>query len=528
MMTAGADIAENVLELARRRGFIWHSYEIYGGVAGFYDYGPLGTLLKRNIENAFRNLYVIDEGFYEIETPNISPKEVFAASHHLECFADEVVRCERCGSFFKRDDISKCECGGTLVFAGSFNLMFRTHIGVQTTAAGSRGEAYLRPETAQGIFVDFPRLLKFNRDKLPFGIIQIGKAFRNEISPRQSLIRLREFTLAEAEIFVEPSQKNCHPRFDEVRDRMLRLLPASSSDNEVSEKSHSASTSSESASATNTAQSSTAEDSSAEEISISVGEAVEKGIISHQYLGYYIAKTHEFLTSIGIPAHRLRFRQHRKDEMAHYASDCWDAEFLSMKYGWIEIVGIADRGDYDLSAHASHSNQNMSVYIQTSDTAKKTRKKVIPHVIEPSYGIDRIIYAVLECAYHEENVGKDIRRVLKLKKHIAPITAAVLPLLNREELKNKAKEVFNILRSNNIFAVYDESGSIGRRYRRQDEIGTPFCITIDYETLENNTVTVRYRDTMDQIRIHIDEILNFLRRAAVGDECACERDEMND
>ena len=247
-----------------------------------------------------------------------------------------------------------------------------------------------------------------------------------------------------------------------------------------------------------------------EELSVSVGDAVRNGIISSEYLAYHIARVQEFLESVGIPKHRLRFRQHHKEEMAHYAVDCWDAEFWSEKYGWMEIVGIADRGDFDLTAHSTASNVSMAVRNDRGE-------KVIPHVIEPSYGIDRIIYAILESAFHEEQVSagkEERRRVLRFKKEIAPVRAAVFPLLNREELKQKAEEVFNMLREEmqkqGAIVVYDDSGSIGRRYRRQDEIGTPFCITIDYETLENDTVTVRDRDTMQQKRVHIGELTVFL------------------
>jgi glycyl-tRNA synthetase len=312
-------------------------------------------------------------------------------------------------------------------------------------------------------------LLRFNRDKLPFGIIQIGKAYRNEISPRQSLIRLREFTLAEVEVFVAPGEKNSHPEFEAVADKKLRLVPASSNTN-YEEK--------------------------------GVGEAVRSGIIANGYLGYHIAKVDEFLERIGIPRAKIRFRQHHRDEMAHYATDCWDAEFLSDRYGWMEIVGIADRGDYDLKAHASFSNTDMSV--------RTEHGKIIPHVIEPSYGIDRIIYALLESAYYKEQVGKESRQVLKLKRELAPIKTAVFPLLNKAELKEKAREVFHNLRNASIFVEYDGSGSIGRRYRRQDEIGTPYCITIDYETLEDDTVTIRERDTMKQIRVPITEVEKVL------------------
>ncbi|MHC1579356.1 MAG: glycine--tRNA ligase [Candidatus Alkanophagales archaeon] len=470
---------DEVMELARRRGFIWAAFEIYGGASGFFDYGPLGAALKRKIENLWREFYTLGEGFYEIETTTIGIRDVFDASGHLACFMDKMVECKRCRSLFRADHVGgRCpDCGGELSEPQDFNLMFKTRIGAVTGAEGGergRGEAYLRPETAQGMFVNFPRLLRFHRNKLPFGIIQIGRAYRNEISPRQGIIRLREFTLAEAEVFVLPHEKNKHPRFHEVEGVVMRLKPNYTD----------------------------------EEIEITVGEAVERKIIAHEYLGYHMARVQQFLEKIGIPVGRLRFRQHGRDEMAHYAEDCWDAEFLSERFGWVEIVGIADRGDYDLSAHSRKAKVDMSVPVAAEDAPEgaETKERVFPHVIEPSYGIDRIVYALLESSFHKEEVRGEVRRVLRFKRCVAPVEVAVLPLLNRKELVDKAREVFRLVRSHGIFAEYDASGSIGRRYRRQDEIGTPYCITIDYETLENDTVTIRDRDSMRQVRVRIAEL----------------------
>ena len=462
-------------ELARRRGFIWQAFEIYGGAAGFYDYGPLGAMLKRRVEQKWRDFYR-REGFYEIETTTIAPRAIFESSGHLECFTDPTVACKRCKAIFRVDDNihvnANCpECGGELESADEFNLMFQTRIGVTKSEgdeqAVRKSEGYLRPETAQGMFINFQRLLKFNRDKLPFGIMQIGKAYRNEISPRQSLIRLREFTMAEVELFVDPAEKDNHPRFEDVKDRKLRIVPS---------------------------------EGEAEETS--TGDAVSRGIIANEYLGYHVARVDEFLESLGLPRDRLHLRQHHRDEMAHYATDCWDAEFLSDKYGWMEIVGVADRGDYDLSAHAASLNLDLRVRTESG--------KVVPHVIEPSFGLDRIIYALLESAYDEEQLEKETRKVLRFKSDIAPVKAAVFPLLNRDELKSKAREVFEQLRDASLPVEYDTSGSIGKRYRRQDEIGTPYCITIDYETLEEGTVTIRERDSMKQVRVPITEIQKVL------------------
>jgi len=571
------DIYDSVIELAKRRGFIWNSFEIYGGTAGFYDYGPLGAMLKRRIENIWRDIYVINEGYYEIESPTIGIEDVFVASGHVGGFSDPLTECVKCHESFRADHLIedfasnpdtltldelsviikenniRCpDCGGKLGGVYEFNLMFSTSIG-----PGSKRIGYLRPETAQGMFVDFPRLLRFYREKLPFGVTQIGKAYRNEISPRQGIIRLREFTQAEAEIFVDPRDKS-HPRFDSIRDNTLILY------------------------------SDPAQSSGEDQVGMSLGEAVEQGIIAHQFLAYALSMTHRFLMRVGVSPERLRFRQHMKDEMAHYAIDCWDAEILSDRFGWVEIVGIADRTDYDLNAHSRVSKTDLSVYVEydkprivekvvvkpdmgkigpafkgkakaVSDALKSMDaepsnlisnqvisiqvdgepvdiphdmyevqqvtetihgENIVPHVIEPSFGIDRIIYAVLEHAFREEEVqgedetqGKDDvkgedegRIVLGLKSEVAPVQAAVLPLLTREELIRPARDIESALKKKGVMVAYDDSGTIGRRYRRNDEIGTPYSITVDYDTLEDGTVTIRDRDSMKQVRSPIDTI----------------------
>jgi len=588
------DIYDSVIELAKRRGFLWNSFEIYGGTAGFYDYGPLGAMLKRRIENIWRDIYVINEGYYEIEVPTIGIEDVFVASGHVGGFSDPLTECVKCHESFRADHLIedfasnpdtltpdelsviikenniKCpDCGGELGGVYEFNLMFSTSIG-----PGSKRVGYLRPETAQGMFVDFPRLLRFYREKLPFGVTQIGKAYRNEISPRQGVIRLREFTQAEAEIFVDPRDKS-HPRFDSIRDYALILY------------------------------SDPAQSSGKDQIEMSLGEAVEQGIIAHQFLAYALAMTHQFLVRVGVSPERLRFRQHMKDEMAHYAIDCWDAEILSDRFGWVEIVGIADRTDYDLNAHSRVSKTDLSVYVEydeprvvekvvvkpdmgkigpafkgkakaVMDALKKLEidaniipfnvdpisiqvdgeqvdipldmyeiqqvtetihgENIVPHVIEPSFGIDRIIYAVLEHAFREEEVhGEDVvkgedevqgkdkvksedegRIVLGLKSEVAPVQAAVLPLLTREELIEPARKIESALKHKGVMAAYDDSGTIGRRYRRNDEIGTPYSITVDYDTLEDDTITIRDRDSMKQVRAPADTIADTIHDLIQG------------
>lgn len=423
------------------------------------------------------------------------------------------------------------------------------------------------------MFVDFQRLSRFYRDKLPFGAVQIGKSYRNEIAPRQGVIRLREFTQAECEIFVDPRNKK-HPNFERFADRELVLYSQ-----KAQEK--------------------------GEPFRMTVREAVKTGVIAHEVLGYNIALTNEFLTKVGIDPSKLRFRQHLKDEMAHYAIDCWDAEIETDRFGWVEIVGIADRTDYDLKAHAKVSKTELYVYVEydepkmvtrfvvkpnmgklgplfkgkakavadalkqlseeelskdeikvtvdgeeftvgsdavdfAEETVKVSGENVIPHVIEPSYGIDRIFYGVMEHAYDEENVAQKVaesglkgteetekeseagksegetegeeeaRLVMHFSSAVAPVQVAVLPLLTRKELADPAKDIIVKLREKALLVNYDDSGTIGRRYRRNDEIGTPYCVTVDYDTLKDGTVTIRDRDSMRQIRAPVKGIENVL------------------
>jgi glycyl-tRNA synthetase len=563
------DVFENVMELAKRRGFIWPTSECYGAVAGFIDYGPLGAMMKRRVENIWRDFYIVQEGYYEIECPTIAQEAVFIASGHVKGFSDKMCQCPHCREYLRADHVAEggnirnasvmnnkelsqaitsCVCpaceeilGDVEVF--NFNLMFSTTIG-----PGSQRVGYLRPETAQGMFVDFPRLLRFYRDKLPFGAVQIGKSYRNEISPRQGMIRLREFTQAEAEIFVHPAEKNHHPSFQRYKEYRMPLLTW--------------------------IQQERCEDP----VDMSMREAVDRGIIANEYVAYYVALTHELLVAIGIKPQRLRFRQHLPDERAHYATDCWDAEVFSPRFGWVETVGIADRTDYDLRAHASQSGTPMTIFIQydvpkttkrrriipnmsvlgkqyrtkakaiftalesavpTSDGADirigeenihipaslfEVRDEVIevrgeditPHVIEPSYGIDRMCYAVLEQAYDEDIADGEKRTIMRLSPNVAPVQVAVFPLMSRDGLDMIAGNIASAFHKKGILAEYDDSGAIGRRYRRQDEIGTPFAVTVDYDTKDNNSVTLRDRDTMSQVRIPIAELTDTVGALVAG------------
>lgn len=573
------DKYEKVMDLAKRRGYLWSSFEIYGGIAGFVDYAPLGTMLKNNVITTWREHYIVNEEFYEIDSPTITPHEVLKASGHVDNFTDPIVECRECLESFRADhiieeninidtegkslkelealirehNISCPKCGGQLGEVKRYNLMFLTSIG-----PGGKRKGYMRPETAQGIFIQFRRLASFFRNKLPFGVAQIGKAYRNEISPRQGVIRLREFTQAEGEFFVHPKIKT-HKKFKDVENEVLPLLPANRQMDESLNPDE-------------------------KTINMKIKDALREGIIRHETIGYFLVITKRFLIDIGIDINKLRFRQHLPDEMAHYAIDCWDAEIYTDRFGWIECVGIADRTDYDLKAHMNHSGVDLRIFVEyeepkevetydielnykvvgrifkgdlkyienklknmdikeieemvneinkngkyilkmeyngeikefeilkdhlkISKTIKKiSGEKVLPHVIEPSYGIDRIIYCLLEHAYKEE----EDRVYLNLNSKMAPIKVGVFPLVNKENMPEIALEIKNRLRSNGIIAQYDDSGAIGRRYMRMDEIGTPFCITVDGQTLKDETVTVRHRNSREQIRIKIDEVVEYIK-----------------
>ena len=546
----------DVLSLCKRRGFIYPAYEIYGGIAGLYDYGPLGTALKSNIVDLWRRIYGLQEGFVEIDGVNVGPEAVFKASGHVDNFTDLSVTCKACGESFRADHLAKefhpnpdslpkeelqkllrendvrCQCGGEFADVEEFNLMFKTKIG-----PGNGRTGYLRPETAQSIFVNYTNLYRHCREKLPFGVIQVGRGFRNEISPRQGVIRLREFNMMEAELFVDPEDKTW-PRYEGIKGNKVKLVP----------------------------------NEGEQEIETTYGEAVEKGTIGNETLAYFIWVTYDFLTSAGVDPARLRFRQHLKTEMAHYASDCWDAEVL-ISFGWTEIVGIADRGCWDLSRHMEHSKADLTAFKrfeQPEDVerdvirpkfgalgpkfkgaagdikkqlevmeASKVHEgtvtvvvngenveldgtyfemvrvkekvngvKVTPHVIEPSHGLDRILYSCLEHAYGE----KDGYVTLGLKPTVAPIKVGVFPLMSKDGMEEVAMALDLALRQEGITTHYDDSGSIGRRYARMDEAGTPWCVTVDYETLDKGDVTIRDRDSTEQVRISADEVVTFVRQ----------------
>jgi len=573
------NLTDTTYDICLKRGFFYPSYEPYGGASGFYDYGPLGASVKRRIENLWRQVWVTREGFLEIDSATVGVEDVFRASGHLCAFEDPTADCGKCGQSFRADhvvaahvevpadasyeqltasirenDVRCPECGGPLGDVYGFNLMFCTTIG-----PGSGRVGYIRPETAQGMFYAFPRLYRAARESLPFGVAQVGRAYRNEISPRQGMMRLREFNQMEVEIFVLPDEKT-HPRFPEVADLDVPLLPAVE----------------QSAGKTEPAR-------------MRLGDAVSDGIIAHELLAYCLARTYEFLMSVGLDLKRVRFRQHLPDEMAHYAADCWDAEALLERYGWVELVGVADRTDCDLKGHAKASKDeaSFSVLVPYPEPKKVRRpvvdvdmkklgplfkgeanavaealkaldtnalagegsvtvdvngkavevpadaftvkemeftesgRRVTPHVIEPSFGTDRILFSALEHSLRSDVVDGEERVFLSLPDAVSPFDAAVLPLLsNRPKLLDVSKEIVEMLRSSGLQVDYDESGSIGRRYRRQDEAGTPLCVTVDIEGMETSrdewTVTLRDRDFMEQRRVPITELVTCVPALLAG------------
>ncbi|OYT41762.1 MAG: glycine--tRNA ligase [Candidatus Aenigmarchaeota archaeon ex4484_224] len=475
---------EKVIALAKRTGIIFPSFEIYGGVSGFYDYGPIGKKIKEKIIQSWKKFF-LDENIFEIETSLIMPQIVLKASGHVDSFVDPLTQCKKCKKFFRADqlieeklgvfveglsieDLSKIikennlrcpECNGELSEVRLFNLMFKTQIGPLEKDVG-----YLRPETAQGIFLNFKNVYRAMRAKLPFGVAQIGKSFRNEISPRKWLIRLREFSQMEIEFFFNPKEKKFE-KFEEVKDIEIPIYLAKEQ-----------------------------EKKSEKIVKIKASEAVKKGIILNEYLAYFLAKEFVWIKSLGIPEEAIRFREIRKEELPHYSKQNFDLE-IKFDFGWKEVVGNAYRGDHDLKAHSKFSKKDLTIF---------ENEKILPHVVEPSFGIERLFYAILLYSYRE---GKDRGwEWLDLPEQLSPYDFAVFPLMKKDGLREKALEIFNFLKQKGFSVYFDDSGSIGKRYARMDEIGVKYCITIDYQTLEDNTVTIRDRNTREQKRIKIEDI----------------------
>jgi len=472
---------DEILEIAKRRGFFWPSFEIYGGCAGFYTYGPLGSLLKLRVEQALREHYVNHEGCIPMEAPTLTVEAPWVASGHVKSFTDMIIECSKCGEPYRADHLLeektrkategfslsqvkehikkeriRCpKCGGGLDEIYAYNLMFKTQIG----PGKNKAVGCLRPETAQTTYMPFRRLYELGRKKLPLGVIQIGKSFRNEISPRQGLIRLREFSQAEVQFFVDPEQKAKHAKFDSVKRRQLVVL---TKHDQVENR---------------------------KENAMEVGDLVKKKL-TIEPIAYFLALSVELFRKMGIDGSRLRCRQHRDDERSFYSSDTWDVEYMSDMSGKIELVGIADRTDYDLKRHQELSKQDMNVNIEG--------RKFVPHVIEVAYGIDRPVYSILE-----SSMKKDGDRVyFSFPPAVAPYQIAVFPLVRKDGLPEKAREIYEMLLEAGFYVLYDE-GFIGKLYYRQDEAGTPFCVTVDYDTLKAEDVTVRHRDDQKQIRVKV-------------------------
>jgi glycyl-tRNA synthetase len=430
---------DKIVALCKRRGFVFASSEIYGGLGSTYDYGHYGVLLKTNVKNEWwRAMLQERDDIVALDSAILQHPKTWEASGHLAGFTDPMVDCRHCGQRFRADHLGDLQCGQKpskhpgeaeacdLTEARDFNLMFETTMG---PVKESGATVYLRPETAQGIFVNFKNVLQFSRKKPPFGIAQVGKSFRNEITPGNFIFRTREFEQMEMEFFVPPDEA---PRWYEFW-RQARF-------------------------------------------------------------DWYVA--------LGLRADHLRLREHDPDELSHYSSGTADVEYL-FPIGWSELEGIANRGDFDLSAHAQHSGEKLEYFDQ------QTKERYVPHVIEPAAGADRATLAFLVDAYDEEEVAGEQRTVLKLHPRLAPVKVAVLPLVRKDGQPEVALEIVAALRGR-MQTEYDEGGSIGKRYRRQDEIGTPYCVTVDHQTLEDRTVTVRDRDSLAQERVAIDELGDLL------------------
>jgi len=555
-------------ELARRRGFFWQSYEIYGGVSGFVTYGFLGAKLKQKIENKLREVFVNKLGILEIESPVICPSKVFEASGHVDHFKEPMVECQKCKKRFRADHLLqefakigeaeveklslnklremiekheiRCpECDGTFGKPKNFSTMFKTTIGPYSDAVG-----YGRPEAAQGIFVEFKHLYEMAREKLPFGVVQIGHALRNEISPRQGLLRLREFTIIDLEFFFDPEDPECF-LLKNLGNETLRLFLA---ENKLR--------------------------GSEEIVEITVKEALEKGYIKAEWQAVFMALAKRLLVDLGVSPEKQRFIEKLPWERAHYALQSFDQEVHVERWGWVEVSGHAHRANYDLKRHTEFSGVDMRAFkeyekpvekeqtfirplmdklgpvfkaetarvaemisqvdpmqVETSikkkgyymlrkykilpefieikrQKVKEKGKRFTPQVVEPSFGSDRLVYVALEYAYRV----KDDRAILSFPRDICPIQIGVYPLVSKDGLPKKALQVHKMLLDEGFTVEYDVGGSIGRRYARADESGIPLGITVDYETLKDNTVTIRDRDSWEQVRTRVEDLPELLHK----------------
>jgi glycyl-tRNA synthetase len=485
---------ERIFELSLQRSFFFPSNEPYGQIAGFYDYGPVGVLLKQKIQNKWRELFIKKEGHLELEASLITPEPVLIASGHVGTFADPVVECQKCKTRYRADHLvekhlprwdSKLEtldkvieekkvicpsCKGNLGKTFMFNLMFKTGIG------GEQNPAYSRPETAQGTFTAFPRLFRNHGTKLPLAAGQVGRSFRNEISPRKGLVRMREFSQMELEYFFDPTKQEIEG-FEKVKNEKMTM--------QIGE----------------------------EKTIMSAEELVEKGIVPNQIFAYYLVRGWEYYKKMGIPQSKMAYRVLDKGELPHYSKGNVDLE-VETSYGTIETIGNAYRTDFDLSQHAKISGKDMSVHFDG--------RKIVPHVFEIAMGVDRLFYCILEHCFRDKdqkdengnwkNGTKKEWEWFDFPPEIAPYQVAVFPLMKKDGLSEKAEELVEKLREDNLDVFYSESGSIGRRYAKGDEIGIPYAITIDYDSMKDESVTIRFRNDGNQQRVKIDECSALIRK----------------
>jgi len=472
------DITINELSVfCKRKGFVYQSGEIYGGLAGFWDFGHLGVELKNNIKKEWWNYHVYQrDDVVGIDGSIITHPKVWEASGHVGNFNDFFVVCKNCkkpGKIAQNEfGKIKCECGGEYDIANAkkFDLMFKTNV-------GESGEAFLRPETAQLIFSNFKSVYENARMKLPFGIAQSGKAFRNEIAPRDFLFRSREFEQMELQFFVDPNKINDYPYYNKIEKYKIKILTAS------------------------------AQEDKGEESFLSISEMVEKGIFKNKWHAYWLYNSYKWFLDLGIDEKNLRLREHRKDELSHYAKSAVDIEY-KFSFGWKEIFGSHDRGQFDLGEHEKFSKKDMKVLDE------ETGEKILPNVIEASFGVERAFLVFMSDSYFYDKARENI--ILKLNPKLSPIKAAVFPIVKKKEFEKLSEEIVAELKKE-FNVVYDKSGSIGRRYARNDEAGTPYCITIDDESLIKKNVTVRWRDTGEQVRIKIKDLKDSLRKSIDGE-----------
>jgi glycyl-tRNA synthetase len=476
----------------QEKGLIWGpSPEIYGGLAGFYTYGPVGKLLKNKVENSVRKIFNAN-GLRELEAPTVLPDIVWKASGHLETFTDKVIKCSKCNAIFRADKLIE---EGRDISADSFsdkkildfikkqnikcpsckgrfeNKITTQNLMMKTKVAGD--DASLRPETATATYLPFLRFYNYFRKKLPLGVFQIGKAYRNEISPRQNVIRGREFTQAEGQIFVDPETKNSWEKYSEIKNEKLPFWDYKSQDknNEINE--------------------------------ITVEQALKKGFIKSQAYGWCIWLAYTQFINFGIPKEKIRLRQHHPDEKAFYADDAWDIEIKLNSFGWTEVCGVHDRTDYDLKQHSKFSNVELQAQ-------RENGEKFFPHVLEIAFGTDRPAYALIDIFYEKKEEGEG-KTMLKVPYYMAPMEVSIFPLIKKPELIKISEEIKDELE--NYFVIdYDVTGSVGRRYLRSSTIGTPYAITIDFDSLKNKDCTIRDRDTTKQIRVKIKDLKDILRK----------------